>query len=155
MHMKVSGYGNISSGSGVNKRRGAGNAGGFSDLLAASEAAESAAPSSASDVKATAAMSNLLALQEISEEDVQRRKAISQGHSMLDELEKLRRQLLTGGVPAQTLADISRQLSLQKQQIMDPMLTAIIEDIELRTAVELAKLEMAAASVASLPESSQ
>lgn len=151
MHMKITGFGSISSNSGVNKRRNASGVGGFSDLLSASEAGEAAETGGAShvsDVAAASGLHNLLALQEISEEDMHRRKAVSQGHSMLDSLEKLRRQILGGTVPAGTLADISRQLSMQKQHIIDPGLMAIIEDIELRTAVELAKLEMAAARVA-------
>ena len=150
MHMKVTGFGTVSANSSVHKRRNTGSVGGFSDMLSAAETPETAHTGGLSEVSATPSMSSLLALQEISEEDVQRRKAVAQGHGMLDELEKLRRQLLQGGIPPQTLSDISRQLSLQKQQIMDPVLTAIIEDIELRTAVELAKLEMAAASQANI-----
>jgi hypothetical protein len=120
----------------------------FADLLSASEAPDAPPAGTAGDVAAAAALNHLLALQEISEEDVQRRKLVQQGHAMLDSLETLRRQLLSGVVPQQTLVDIHRHLALQKQHISDPGLLAIIEDIELRTAVELAKLEMAAARAA-------
>ncbi len=146
--MKITGFNTINSNSGVNKRRGVGNAGGFADLLASSETSETTTTNATSDVAATSALSNLLALQEISEEDVHRRKLMQHGNNMLDSLEKLRRQVLGGAVSQHTLQDISRQLSIHKQTVMDPKLTEIIEDIELRTAVELAKLEMAAASMA-------
>jgi hypothetical protein len=141
--MKVSGYGTIGSTSNTSKKQGASSVGNFSDLLSASEAAETAHTGGTSDIAATSALNNLLALQEISEQDVQRRKLLQQGKNMLDVLEQLRRQILSGTMPASMLQDLGRQLSLQKQEVMDPALIEIIEDIELRTAVELAKLEMA------------
>ncbi len=62
---------------------------------------------------------------------------------MLDVLEELRRRLLTGTLPMSVLLDLKRNISLQKQMTNDPALTGVIEDIELRAAVELAKLETA------------
>ena len=146
--MKITGFGTISSNSNVNKKRGAGAAGMFSDILSASETQDTAGAAATNDVASMAGLSNLLALQEISEKDVYKRKMVQHGHSMLDSLDKLRRQILMGTVPPHLLHDIARQLSIQKQGVADPQLLAIMEDIELRTAVELAKLEMAAASVA-------
>lgn len=148
MSMKITGYGTIGNSSGVNKKRGTAVAGLFSDILSAAEAQESASTSAASDVAAAAALNNLLALQEISEEDVYKRKMVQHGHSMLDALEKLRRQILNGVVAPHTLQDIGRQLAMQRQSVSDPQLLAIMDDIELRAAVELAKLEMAAAAQA-------
>ncbi len=148
--MKITGFGTISSNSNVNKKRGANATGLFSDLLSAAETPEGSSTQATSDVAPMSALNNLLALQEISEEDVYKRKMVQHGHSMLDSLDKLRRQILTGAIPPHTLQDIARQLSIQKQGVVDPQLIAIMEDIELRTAVELAKLEMAAASVAQL-----
>jgi len=140
--MKITGYGSIT-GAGPAKKRGeVSQAGNFSDLLAASGTEESTAVSATGDV-AAAALSNLLALQEISEEDIQRRKLMQQGKNLVDVLERLRQQLLIGTLPRHLLQDLSRQLSLHKQKTPDPELNALIEDIELRAAVELAKLEMA------------
>jgi hypothetical protein len=141
--MKITGYGTIGSTTGPTKRSGVSPTSSFADVLAATEAENAAPASSLTDVAATAALNNLLALQEISEEDVKRKKLAQQGKNMLDSLEKLRMQLLAGTVPAHTMQELSRQLSLQKQEVIDPQLRAIIDDIELRTAVELAKLEAA------------
>jgi hypothetical protein len=152
--MKISGFGSIGSSSGVNKRRGTGSVSGFADILSAAEASDVGHAGSVSDVAATAGINNLLALQEISEEDVHRRKLLQQGNNILDALEKLRRQILIGSVPRHTLIDIGRQLSVQKQAVSDPQLSALIEDIELRAAVELAKLEVAAAREAGPDEQS-
>lgn len=140
--MKISGLGQITH-SGTAKKTGSTRAAGsFADILAAAETAD-AAPAAATGDVAAADLSNLLALQEISEEDVRRRKLVQQGKSLLDVLEGLRRQLLMGTLPPSLLRDLARQIELKKQTVEDPQLTAIIEDIELRAAVELAKLEAA------------
>lgn len=140
--MKITGFGTISNTSSTNKRRGVTGTGAFADLLSAAEAGLDGI-SQTHDVAATSALNNLLALQEISEEDIHRKKLVQQGNNMLDTLEQLRRQLLVGSLPPQVLLDISRQISLQKQAVSDPRLGAIIDEIELRAAVELAKIEKA------------
>lgn len=141
--MKISGFGSITSTSNTTKKRGVSATGSFADVLATAENSEAGAASATSDVAATAALHNLLALQEISEEDVRRRKLTQQGSNMLDALDKLRRQLLIGTLPEQVLKDLARQLSVQKQMVNDSALNDIIEEIELLTAVELAKIEKA------------
>jgi hypothetical protein len=142
--MKITEYGSIRSASDLKKLRRKNAAGetSFADILnAASETDETA---STGDISAPSSVGNMLALQEISEEELARQKTVQRGKTLLDSLEKLRQQLLIGVVPARTLHDLNRQLSLQKQQISDPHLLSVIEDIELRAAVELAKLQMAA-----------
>lgn len=141
--MKISGFGSIPSTSGTSKKRGTSKSGSFANILSAAESGEVGQAGGVSDVAATTAVNNLLALQEISEEDVQRRKLAQQGNNMLDALEKLRQQLLIGNLPAHVLQNLSRQLLLKKQLVNDEKLNAIIEDIELRVAVELAKIERA------------
>ena len=53
------------------------------------------------------------------------KKLIQRGNSMLDTLEQLRRRLLLGTLPPHVLLDLGRQLSIQKQTVMDPKLNAI------------------------------
>lgn len=141
--MKINETGYAKPAGGVKKRGSVTSVGGFSDLLDVGGSDAPGAPS-LSDVSATAALNNLLALQEISEEDIQRRKLQQQGNNMLDSLENLRSQLLSGVVPLATLQDLDRQLFIQKQFVSDPRLNEIIADIELRVAVERAKLQAAA-----------
>lgn len=74
---------------------------------------------------------------------MQKKKMLQRGSNLLDSLESLRQQLLMGVVSPSLLTDLNRQLSVQKQNISDPQLLALIEDIELRAAVELAKLQIA------------
>jgi len=112
--MKITGYGSINSANAPKKTGSTSSASSFADLLAAAETEEAGPVIQASDIAATAALNNLLALQEISEEDIQRKKLMQQGKSMLDELEKLRQQLLIGTIPMHTLKDLGRQLTLKK-----------------------------------------
>jgi len=137
--MKITGYSSIESSSGTTKRSGTAPAGTFANLVSASEASETSAAGPASDISATAALNNLLLLQEINEEEVRRKKLLKKGYSLLESLEQLRSRLLVGSVSPQLLLEISRQISEQKQLVMDPRINEIIEDIELRAAVELAK----------------
>ncbi len=148
--MKVDSYGNIKNTSAARRRAGAGSAGDFSSLLSLAESEETPNSAKLSDIAASSALSGMLALQEVSEEEVRRKKLIKQGESMLDSLEQLRRKLLLGSLPMDVLNNIRHNLSLQRQSVADPHLIAIMDEIELRTAVELAKLEMAIASTSTL-----
>ncbi len=143
MDIKVTGYGAIKSTTPARKSSG-GSSVSFSSLL--SGAQSSSAATQATEISATTGLSNLFALQEISEEERKRERALKHGKSMLDVLERLRQQLLMGEIPSHMLADLSLTLEEQKQTLSDPYLMGLIEDIELRVAVELAKLEMAFAA---------
>lgn len=144
--MKVDAYGNIKATSSTKKRSGVSKSGDFSSILDSLESDGVESSNNLNNVVAPSSLSGMLALQEISDEEIRRKNLIRQGDDMLDSLEQLRRRLLTGSLPMQVLQDINRQLSAQKQIVNDPRLKAIIDEIELRTAVELAKLEMAIAS---------
>lgn len=143
MLTRITRYGSVKS-TGVAKKTGSSSAvGHFSELLEAASIDETVPVTQLSDVAAASAVSNMLSLQEISDEDVRRKKLVQQGKNMLDVLENLRQQLLIGHISAHTLQDLNRQLSIKKQSISDPRLMEVLEDIELRVAVELAKLEQA------------
>ncbi|NBX04253.1 MAG: hypothetical protein EBR02_09410, partial [Alphaproteobacteria bacterium] len=114
--MKISGSEPIKPAGGTKRTSSSSSAGGvrFADLLAGAQ--EASAPH-VSDVGATAAVSNLLAMQEITEEEVRRKKLLQQGRNIVDVLENLRHQLLIGAVPMHTLRDLARNLAIQKQQV--------------------------------------
>jgi len=84
---------------------------------------------------------SLLALQEVSESLTVDGRARKRGEDLLDELERLRLGLLAGTMPREQLLRLGRLLAEQREQIADPRLAAIVAEIELRAAVELAKLE--------------
>lgn len=144
--MKVNGYGIIKPGTNVRRTGGTSQTSSFSDVLSAAQTEGGSAAHEASEVASSAALGGLLAFQEISEEERRRQKLVKQGKNMLDTLENLRQRLLMGEIPAQMLSQLETSLATQKEGIADPKLLEIIEDIELRVAVELAKLEMSFAS---------
>ena len=59
---------------------------------------------------------------------------------MLDNLEEIRLGLLLGTIPVSRLEQLAQLVRAQREQVNDPKLTAILDEIELRAAVELAKL---------------
>lgn len=87
-------------------------------------------------------VSTVLALQGApdSTEGRARRRAVQRGDAMLDELEEIRLGLLIGSVPRGRLEQLAQMVRARREQVDDPKLTAILDEIELRAAVELAKL---------------
>jgi len=59
---------------------------------------------------------------------------------MLDELEQIRLGLLLGQIPRARLEQLAQMVRARREQLDDPKLIAILDEIELRAAVELAKL---------------
>ncbi len=144
--MKVTGYGTIKPTTTLRRRDGTNSAGSFSELLSAAQTEASSSAAEASEVSHAAPLGSLLALQEVSEEERKRERMIKRGKIMLDALEKLRQQLLIGEIPAHMLPELAATVAGQKEGVSDPHLMMLIDEIELRLAVELAKLEMSFAS---------
>ncbi len=110
----------------------------MTDGMSAAEASASAA-----DVASLSGINPLLSLQEISDEESQKRQALHHGHKQLQMLERLRDAILLGRVPPHVLRDLERSIAEQRHRNFDPRLGDILDEIDLRVAVELAKLEMA------------
>lgn len=85
-------------------------------------------------------LASLIALQALPQEDrrERRRKAVRRGHDLLDVLEGVKIDLLSGGVPVDRLERLVHLLGLRNPSD-DPSLDALVEEIELRARVELAK----------------
>ena len=110
---------------------------GFEALLGADD--ESPSASAASAMQSAAPTAALFALQEIADPLEGRKKAIETSHSILDELDQLKIDLLAGRVSPQRLDYIHKLVQSQKDR-SDPALTDLLAEIELRASVELAKL---------------
>lgn len=132
--MKVETRGGIG-GPGAPKRTRPG-AGGF--VLAESEAA--AEPAAVVAPPPAAGLAPLLALQEVDVDGPRRRKALVRGSALLDGLEALRLDLMFGRVPRERLDQLMVLLRGRGEMTADPGLAALLDEIELRAAVELAKL---------------
>lgn len=100
---------------------------------------ETARASISSGVGALHGVDALLSIQEVGDATTGKRKAMQRGHDLLDSLEQMRADLLAGSVPPERLARI---LDLVRGRLPsgDPRLEGLIDEIDLRARVELAKL---------------
>jgi len=117
----------------------------FDGFLSATDDADGAAGSEAlATSQPLSAAGSLLLLQEVSDEELRRQQAMQHSRSALEGLEELRRELLFGGVPADRLGSMRQKLTNLRQAMQgNPELAEVMSDIELRLAVEIAKLEQA------------
>jgi hypothetical protein len=88
-------------------------------------------------------LTTMLALQEAPDATTRsraRQRAKERGGLMLDQLEEIRLGLLMGTIPVAKLEQLGQLVRAKREQIDDPKLLEILDEIELRAAVELAKL---------------
>lgn len=67
---------------------------------------------------------------------------VKHAEDLLDRLDAIRVGILTGGLSRSMLEGIVARLESRRDSDGDPRLTALVEEIELRAKVELAKLSM-------------
>lgn len=72
-----------------------------------------------------------------------RRRSVQRGHDLLDGLDRLKAALIGGRVATRDLQAIAGRLAERMAESGDPRLDGLVAEIELRAAVELAKLEVA------------
>lgn len=91
------------------------------------------------------ALDSLLAVQEVANDPERetRRRAVAHGAEVLQQLDELRHDLLAGRVPEARLRTLANTLASRVALVTEPGLLAVLEEIHLRAAVELAKLEAA------------
>ena len=96
----------------------------------------------ASAPQALAAVDSLLALQEVDDPTQGKKKAAKRAEDMLDLLEGMRLDLISGGVPLTKLHGLIKLVEARREAFDDPQLSDLIDEIELRAQVEIAKLQM-------------
>ncbi len=140
--MKVTGTGGLSQTSGPNRPARSGGGGGFQIAGAAAPAAP-AAVTGASGVGGVMGVEALLALQDVESATERKRRSVGRASRMLDELDGLKVALLGGDLDPAQLDRLARAVREQRAATEDPKLEDLLDEIETRAAVELAKLEMA------------
>lgn len=85
----------------------------------------------------------LLMAQEVDMTSLSRRRAKRRAEALLDQLETLRHDILLGSVPESTLTELTHLVESERAVVDDPQLVSILDAIDLRARVELAKLEVA------------
>lgn len=103
-------------------------------------AGEDTATAGAGAARFVPAVDSLLALQTVGDGREGRRKAVARGNTMLDRLDDIRHGLLMGAIPRPRLIELAKALRSERLRETEPKLQHLIQDIELRCAVELAKL---------------
>lgn len=101
---------------------------------------ESATATQGSTVSNAGSLDLLLAVQAEGDAQERKKRQARRGHDLLDGLDKLKAALLSGRVQIAELERLKTTLSLRRETTDDPRLDDVLAHIELRAAVELAKL---------------
>lgn len=140
--MKVSGTGAAGPASGAGRAKGALGGEGFR-LPGVASAAPAAAAGSVGPVAPVGGLSALLALQEAGGPLERRRRAVSRAGRILDVLDEVKLALVSGELSLGQLERLTRAVREERAATEDAALEGVLNEIETRAAVELAKLEMA------------
>jgi len=127
------------------RRRSATDPAGGSSFADALEG-ETEAPASTGGLagtNATAATSAILALQaaEGEEGDAAKERSKARAEELLKKLDMLRMDILTGGIPRGHLVGLAQAVKTVRDKVFDPRLNEILDEIDLRAQVELAKYD--------------
>jgi hypothetical protein len=114
--------------------------GGFS--LPSGAASGPGAASAASAAGGVAGVSALMALQGVEDATERRRRAMRRGGGLLDRLDELKLMMLAGQDGVGVLNTLARAVREERPDCADPGLDAVLDQIDLRAAVELAKADM-------------
>lgn len=122
------------------RRSGRGGGGGFRPAERADAAV--AAPTGAVGMLASVdALAALQSVDEVGDAAAAAAGLVARGDALLDDLDRLRHGLLEGEVDGAALDDLRRRLGARRAAADDAELTDILDAIEQRCAVELAKHE--------------
>ncbi len=104
---------------------------------------EAGSAASLKGASAMPAIEGLLSLQEIADGQGGKKRAVQRGEKLLDALDGLRHALLQGSLPRAQLETLARLAAETSPLVDDAKLQEILGEIEVRAAVELAKLDSA------------
>lgn len=116
-------------------------AGGFS-LSGAAGAERAAAAGGTTAAGAVTDVSALMALQGVEDPTERRRRAMRRGGGLLDRLDELKLAMLGGETGEAALERLARAVREDRPTDPDAGLAAVLDQIDLRAAVELAKAEI-------------
>ncbi|MGH6662801.1 MAG: flagellar assembly protein FliX [Rhodospirillales bacterium] len=140
--MKVSKVGSPKDAAGVKKKKAAAKDGAFAESLRGAFGAAADSPHAVEPTGKAGAVDSVFALQEVPDAVDRRSRGLlrQHGEDLLSRLDELRISILAGAVPKERLTQLAQRLRQKRQESDDPKLNEIIEEIELRAEVEIAKL---------------
>lgn len=124
-------------------RRVSGGASGASDSFKVSDTGEQARAATVAAPGTIASVESILTLQGLDDSTSGRSKGLAHAEHLLDMLDEVRDGLLAGGIPRATLNRLATAVGRRQEGFSDPKLQSVLDEIELRARVELAKLEQA------------
>lgn len=108
----------------------------FSRLLdEAPEAGQAAGPAGVQSVD------SVLTVQEVGDRSGGARRARERAELILDRLDDIRHGLLMGAIPRDRLEELAAAVRRQREAVDDPRIVEVLDEIELRARVELAKFQ--------------
>ena len=121
----------------------------FQSLMGGGHTGEAAKAGGSSLSAGIASVDALLAAQTAEDPAQQKAKKRMQerAEDILDKLNDLKVGMVTGGVTVGHMVSIADVVATHREKVNDPALTSILDEIDLRAHVELAKLQMAAKRV--------
>jgi len=139
--------GNVNRGKGVagaKRTKGASSSSGsaFADKLrGASSSGAASAPAGVTGNASIDGVDALLAMQEVGDvsDREARKQAVSYGEDLLDRLNIIQGALLAGGIPKDELMNMAKRLRAGRVSVTDERLNTVLDEIELRVEVEIAK----------------
>jgi hypothetical protein len=140
--MKINDTGKTQKTGKANKsKKSKGSEGSFGDFIAS-------APKEAAQTKVTqsiVAVDALLAVQgaEDPTERASRGKMRQRAETILDGLDEIRSKMLQGSLTVGDMVGIADVVASHREKISDPKMTDLMDEIDLRAQVELAKMQMA------------
>ena len=137
--MKVTGPSGPSSATGARSGPARSAAPGFS--ISTPAASGPSGVTTAAGVAHVNSLDALMALQEVGGPLERRRRAVKRADTILDALEGLKIDLLEGALKPGVLEGLARAVREQRSMTDDPKLEGLLDQVETRAAVELAKLE--------------
>jgi len=137
--MKVEGPGSSSATDSTKKKDKASSGDGSFGSFMTDGAAETSAPVATQSI---ARVDVLLGVQEVEDPAARaaRQRMKVRADSILKELDKLKVSLLTGGLTVGQVVDIADVVASHREKILDPRLTVILDEIDLRAQIEIAKI---------------
>lgn len=137
--MKITGSG-TSAGTSQRRRVSNGAGDGGAGTFAGHVGVRAPGPAGLAPTPPLATLGGVLAVQEVEDPTAERRRATRHGHRLLDELRALQLALVDGRVPEGILRRLAVLVDGLRPSATDARLSAVLDAIELRAAVELAKL---------------
>ena len=103
-----------------------------------------ASPTALSGTDAALAVGAAFILQEVQDVADPWSQAKSRSEAILDHLDEIRHGLLVGAIPIERLRALEQEVRSTRAEVQDPRLRELLDEIDLRAKVELAKLSRAA-----------